>query len=281
VRQASCTAVVVPSACSPRSNNITRSPTMGASGKAHVRISKQLTQILRHSGRSEGLDIRPDGFALLDDVMQLPSMMKLKPTDEAIREIVKTSDKQRFAILQEADGRTFIRANQGHSMEGINMDELCGTPVCELQEDEVCCHGTYLQHFDSIMSEGLKAGGKHGQSFRRHVHFSVRHPGETVVSGMRPNCQIAVYVDLKRAALQGIRFYRSENNVILSEGIDGAVPPGFIERVWHIQRRMQLYPRAEESETAQARPEHPVAECSKEELRCAFLAYRYHRLSFL
>lgn len=254
---------------------------MGKAGKnaapasMQVRISKQLTQILRHSGRQEGLAVRSDGYACLEEVMRLPSMVKLRATDKAIREIVKTSDKQRFAMLEEADGRTLIRANQGHSMEGIDMDELCGSPVVELDDGEVCCHGTYESHLESILAQGLLAGGKHGQSFRRTVHFAVRPPGETVISGMRPNCQIAVYVDLPRAAREGIRFYRSANNVILSEGIDGAVPAAYIESIWHIQRHVRLYPPPAEEEP----PERPARAAEREELSCALMAYRaYHRV---
>merc|ERR1712070_405939 len=111
--------------------------------------------------------------------MGVKSMAKLKPTEDIIREIVLTSDKQRFALLEARDGRTLIRANQGHSMDGIDMDALCGSPVAELAEGEVCCHGTYDRHLADILRHGLKAGGNQGQAFRKDVHFSIRRPGET------------------------------------------------------------------------------------------------------
>jgi len=229
----------------------------------NVQLSKQLAQTLRHSGRSEGLDIRSDGYVPLDEVLKLPSFSKLNPSLEDIRKVVETNDKQRFTLLEDACGHFLIRANQGHSMEGIDMDELCGSPVSELNPGEVCCHGTYESHLQNILSQGIKAGGKHGVSFRRTVHFSIRPPGETVVSGMRPNCQVAIYVDLPRAAREGIQFYRSANDVILTEGIDGAVPPAYIQSVWHIQRGVQLFPT-----TAAFRSE------ALGELRSALLAYR-------
>jgi len=218
--------------------------------------------------------VRSDGYAALEEVLKLPSMAKLKPTDEAIREIVKTSDKQRFGLLEDEGGRTLIRANQGHSMEGIDMDELCGSPVLELEEGEVCCHGTYESHLESILRRGLLAGGKQGLSFRRTVHFSVRPPGETVISGMRGNSQLAIYVDLPKAASEGIRFYRSANNVILSEGIDGAVPARYIESIWHIQRQVRLYPPAGDFALYLS---GPAQQSPAGELRCALLAYRAFR----
>lgn len=243
-----------------------------SSASKGVQISKQLTQLLRHSGRKEGLQVASDGFTPLPDVLRLPSMRKLKATEEIVRELVKASDKQRFALRE--DVQTLIRANQGHSMEGIDMEELCGSPVHELNPGEVCCHGTYERHLESIMTNGLKAGGNQGPAFRKDVHFSIRHPGDTVVSGMRQNCQIAVYVDLPRAARDGVRFFRSSNDVILSAGIDGIVPPKYIDSIWDIKQKVQLY-----SATDYADRDSKAAEADEndtDELGNALLAYRVY-----
>jgi 2'-phosphotransferase len=205
-------------------------------GKEESALSKQLCQLLRHSGRSKGLDIRPNGYVRLHDIFKLSTVAKLSPTVEAVRELVRDSDKQRFQLDEEAPDGPLIRATQGHSMVGISMDALCGDRIFELRPGEVCCHGTYEQHLDSILQLGLLAGG------RQNVHFSVGNPGETVTSGMRQNCEIAVYVDLPRAARDGVPFYRSQNNVLLSDGINGAVPPQYIERIVHIKQKTQIYP---------------------------------------
>ena len=127
-------------------------------------------------------------------------------------------------------------------MASIRLDALCGDPVYDLRDGEVCCHGTYGRHLTSILTHGLMAGGERGRSYRRQVHFSVRNPGEAVLSGMRESCQIAVYMDLLRASRDGVLSYRSSNDVLLSKGWDGVVPPQYIERAWHIRKRVQLYP---------------------------------------
>ena len=196
--------------------------------------------------------MRSDGFAVLHDLLQLQCIRKMNATEEMVREIVESDDKQRFAMLDGADGKLLIRANQGHSMDGIDMDELCGSPVSQLRPGEVCCHGTYMRHLESILEHGLKAGGNQGQAFRKDVHFSVGHPGEEVVSGMRLTSQIVIYVDLPKAAAAGIRFYRSANDVILSEGVDGAVPPEYIESVWDIKEGVQLHPASKASAGGEA-----------------------------
>lgn len=46
--------------------------------------------------------------------------------------------------------------------------------------------------------------------------------GGQVISGMRKDAQVLIYIDLKKALAAGCPFWRSENGVILSEGV--AVP---------------------------------------------------------
>lgn len=66
---------------------------------------------------------------------------------------------------------------------------------------------------------------------RNQVHFAtgpavedvlagnaVAAPGQ-VISGMRRDAQVLIYVDLEKALNAGCPFWRSENGVILSEGI--------------------------------------------------------------
>lgn len=238
-----------------------------------VQISKELSQLLRHSGRKAGLKVASDGFTPLHDVLNLPSMLKLKATEEIVRELVETSDKQRFALRE--DVQILIRANQGHSMEGIDMEELCGSTVHELNPGEVCCHGTYEKHLQSIITNGLKAGGNQGPTFRKDVHFSIRHPGDTVVSGMRQSCQIAVYVDLPRAARDGVRFYRSSNDVILSAGIDGVVPPKYIDSIWDIKKKVQLYSAADDADR-DSKAATAADGNDADEMGNALLAYRVY-----
>jgi len=195
---------------------------------------------LRHSGQKAGLKFSPDGFTPLADVLKLKDMVKLGATAAIVREVVNGNDKQRFKLVEDS-GTLLIRANQGHSMDGINMDELCGSPISALKDGEVCCHGTYERHLESILREGLKSGGSKGETFRKDIHFSIRDPGQEVISGMRQSSQIAIYVDLPRAAQDGIAFYRSANDVILSAGINGAISSKYFKSVWNIKKQEQIF----------------------------------------
>ena len=94
---------------------------------------------------------------------------------------------------------------------------------------------------------------------RNHVHFATgpeleavlaecagegkgKVPGlgdGKVISGMRRDAQVLIYIDLKRALAAGCPFWMSENGVILSEGPGGnMVPSEFFDVV--VERKKGL-----------------------------------------
>lgn len=48
---------------------------------------------------------------------------------------------------------------------------------------------------------------------------------------MRRTCDVYITVDMFTAIKDGIDFYISSNNVILTEGIDGVLPPKYFKSV--------------------------------------------------
>jgi len=72
-----------------------------------------------------------------------------------------------------------------------------------------------------------------------------------VISGMRKNASIFIWVDVKRSMeMGGLPWWRSANEVILTEGNDqGMVPLEFVSRV--VQRNKGcIYPKEHIEETA-------------------------------
>jgi 2'-phosphotransferase len=79
-------------------------------------------------------------------------------------------------------------------------------------------HGTNLGAWNSIAHDpkGLR------RMNRNHMHFATGLLGQDgVISGMRQNCTVLIYVDLHKALDAGVEFFKSENGVVLTEGIDG------------------------------------------------------------
>jgi 2'-phosphotransferase len=140
---------------------------------------------------------------------------------------------QRAAMGDLEPSHYLIRATQGHSLRTIEASAYL-TPL-RLAEPksvpETVVHGTFYGAWERILaSGGLKSMG------RVHVHFATGPSvqdvlgkgkgeggspiGDVVISGMRGDAQILIYVDIRRALEAGVEFWRSENGVVLTEGVD-------------------------------------------------------------
>lgn len=200
--------------------------TLAKSKKGDTKISKSMTDALRHNAVKLKLSLRPDGYVPVAELLALTDFQKLHADVDALRRIVAESDKQRFSLAT-LDGQLQVRANQGHSqklMEAIREDQLLEQVLPTQELPELCVHGTQLKFWPSILKKGLLAGD------RMHVHFAPRLPpceagDQSVVSGMRQQCDCIVYLDLPRALKAGLPVYRSSNEVLLSPGFQGVVPP--------------------------------------------------------
>jgi len=134
-----------------------------------------------------------------------------------------------------------IRATQGHSIKTITSSNELLKPIILDDPTSIpstCVHGTFYGSWPLILSSGgLKPMG------RNHVHFAmgpalsdVLPQGEQsdavagesakVISGMRHDAQILIYIDLK-ACLEDVKtrgvemeWWRSENDVVLTAGVD-------------------------------------------------------------
>src|SRR4051812_16643812 len=78
-----------------------------------TKISKFLSYVLRHRPDEIGLTLDANGWASVDELIERADAASMSLSHESIRDVVRGSDKQRFALSE--DG-TRIRANQGHSI---------------------------------------------------------------------------------------------------------------------------------------------------------------------
>uniref|UniRef100_A0A8D1BK53 2'-phosphotransferase n=2 Tax=Sus scrofa TaxID=9823 RepID=A0A8D1BK53_PIG len=193
-----------------------------------VQLSKALSYALRHGALKLGLPMGADGFVPLGALLQLPQFRSFSAED--VQRVVDTNEKQRFT-LQPGDPSTgpLIRANQGHSLQ---------VPALELIPLEtpqalplMLVHGTFWRHWPSILLKGLSRQG------RTHIHLAPGLPGDPgVISGMRPNCEVAVFINGPQALADGIPFFRSANGVILTPGnTDGVLLPKYFKEALQLR----------------------------------------------
>eukprot|EP00941_MAST-03F_sp_MAST-3F-sp1_P005370 g5370.t1 len=200
--------------------------------RSKMKLSRKLTKLLRHNAVRRGLKVREDGYVHLTDIQKLDGMQAA--TEDVIREIVAEDNKQRFGLREENVGEKkeskeekfelLIRANQGHTMRCVKESALL-TPITDSSAVPCCIHGTNSNAWKIIKSSGLS------RMKRNHIHMAAGEPGTNgVISGMRRSCDVIIHIDVDAAMKDGISFYLSENNVILSPG---PIPPQFFSKVIH------------------------------------------------
>lgn len=153
----------------------------------------------------------------------------------ATSEAQQTATDQALAASDADPSHFLIRATQGHSIKTVDaasfLEPLSLADESKLPDTVV--HGTFHSTWPVILqSGGLRCMG------RNHIHFATGPSLEAVlvqdedavqakpangdaqvISGMRRDAQVLIYVDIRKALAAGVPFWRSENGVILSEGI--------------------------------------------------------------
>jgi len=175
-----------------------------------------LSWLLRHGILEKKLHMRDDGYVAVTDILLLQEMNTI--TRDDICQIVKTDSKQRFSMIIENEIE-MIRANQGHSKKvGELIDET--KLLQQISEPmQPCIHGTYRKHLDSIFKDGLKPMN------RSFIHF-----GQSISSGIRSDADIYIYIDMKHAMDDEMKFFLSKNNVILTKGLNGCIDKKYFEK---------------------------------------------------
>ncbi|KZT70806.1 hypothetical protein DAEQUDRAFT_667090 [Daedalea quercina L-15889] len=195
-----------------------------------VRMSKTLSWVLRHGSQAEGLAMRPDGYVRVDALLAIPKMREMDFS--TLEEVVKNDSKGRYDLKCEMDVSSeplkevwWIRANQGHSLKEVKLDLQTVESLADIQTG-IAVHGTTRDAWELIRTQGLS------KMSRNHIHLAQGIPGSGVISGMRNSSQILIYVDVQKALDAGIKFFLSDNGVVLTEGDEkGFLSPDFFARV--------------------------------------------------
>jgi 2'-phosphotransferase len=164
--------------------------------------------------------------------MQWQRLKSLHITFKDIRTATTDNAKQRFSMKpnpalnplpdpkSEKPSDWVIRANQGHSIAIDSASLLAPITVKADNVPDVVVHGTYFGVYQAI----LDSGGLRKMS-RNHIHFSTGLPEgkQGVISGMRNDAELLIYIDIKKSLENGGVWWISENGVVLTEGDENGV----------------------------------------------------------
>lgn len=159
--------------------------------------SKFLSLVLRHNPDKIKLQLDRNGWANVGDLL---AKLPFNLTILELEELVSSNDKQRFSFNEE---KTKIRANQGHSIESVDLELKVQQPP------EILYHGTVLQFIGSIKHKGLV------KMKRQHVHLS-QNKDTALKVGSRRGAPIILSIKADEMFNKGIPFYKSKNGVWLT-----------------------------------------------------------------
>lgn len=181
-----------------------------------VMLSKKMSGLLRHYGPRYGLNVEPDGWVKLTDLV---GAIRLMPgfdwvTVEDVVEVVMLDEKGRYEVKG-----GMIRARYGHSLmvdieyERVPWSRLPGTLY----------HGTIIEKIAPILKSGLKP------MRRRFVHLSPTTE-EAYNVGRRHGPRVVVLeVNVGCLRKSGIQVYKATDQVYLVDW----VPPECISVTHH------------------------------------------------
>jgi len=171
--------------------------------KNRKRISKFLSYVLRHHPELINLALDKNGWANTQELLEKSTRKNHILSIEILREIVETNDKKRFSFNED---ESKIRANQGHSLQDIDLE----IPV--QQPPAILYHGTVSKFLASIKEKGLIKGS------RQHIHLSLDVETAKKV-GSRRGVPIILTIDAQKMYSEGYEFYCSANGVWLTEHV--------------------------------------------------------------
>jgi putative RNA 2'-phosphotransferase len=172
-----------------------------------IKISKYLSKHLRHQPERIGIKLSPGGWVAVKDLLAACKSNQFPISRDELDEVVANNDKQRFSFDETG---TFIRANQGHSVD-IDLQLESVVPP------DVLYHGTGHKAVESILQTGLCKMSRH------HVHLSKDIATATTV-GARHGKPVVFVVDAAAMYQAGYTFYCSDNGVWLVD----SVPPEYL-----------------------------------------------------
>lgn len=195
-------------------------------------MSRYLSYLLRHGAFNEGLPIDSEGFVAVIVLLKfLTERGSHIDTLEKLQNIEANDLKHRFTLIQK-DGEWFMRANQGHSIITVTEESLI--PITDPSKYSEVVHGTFRKNLDSIKKSGLS------KMKRNQIHFATSTDAK---SGVRTGANVFIYVNLSLALKDGIKFFISDNNVILTPGNHrGFLEPKYFDKIIDITGNNLMLP---------------------------------------
>lgn len=168
------------------------------------KLSIYISFILRHKPEELNLEMDKKGFVDVEELLSGMNKSGRNIDIDSLMKIVEEDKKNRYSFNENL---TKIRANQGHSIEGLDLDLKLVSDV------EVLYHGTSESSLSSIMKYGIL------KQKRAFVHLS-KDICTALEVGRRHGEPTILKINSSKMIEDGVPIYISSNNVYLVENVD-------------------------------------------------------------
>ena len=193
-------------------------------------ISRFLTRVIRHGQRMDDgpiIGMSPKRRAYLHEVIQHPKMVELSCTEADLHVLandISDDNKKRLQIVYEGSTASYmIGCYNGHSLPVEDTDDRV-----LIRRPTYFVHATTWEAAKAILKEGLRA-----QS-RQEIHMVPLQMNTRQQTYVQPSARKThlLVVDGAIASAAGMTFHKLANDVIVSRGLDGKIPPCCITSIW-------------------------------------------------
>ena len=168
--------------------------------ETHIKKSKFLSWVLRHSPERIGLNLDSHGWAEVDELIRCAKSKDVDLNRAVIYEIVETDSKGRYELSSDLKR---IRAVYGHSIS-VDLDLRAKIPP------KILYHGTASKNVESVLRNGIFPNR------RQYVHLSVSYGAARQV-GTRHGNPVVLEVKSGEMTQDGLELFQVSKEIWLTK----------------------------------------------------------------
>ncbi|KAJ3850633.1 KptA family-domain-containing protein [Lentinula lateritia] len=191
-----------------------------------AKVGPRLAWLLRHGARYHNLYVRPDGYALVDEVLRISPFRNLNLPD--LKELARIDPLKRLQVKELRPHQWWIRATARHSLKFVNP---AWKEIRNAREVEGSIYYADGNEWQKIRLEGIKT-----RPNERLITLSQTVPEYFGYSHIEPSTAIVIHIDVEKALDYGLTFFAKHDKTITSEGdSNGCILPQFFRKVEYLQ----------------------------------------------
>ncbi|KAH7878884.1 KptA family-domain-containing protein [Lentinula edodes] len=191
-----------------------------------AKVGPRLAWLLRHGARYHNLYVRPDGYALVDEVLRISPFRNLNLPD--LKELARIDPLKRLQVKELRPHQWWIRATARHSLKFVNP---AWKEIRNAREVEGCIYYADGNEWQKIRLEGIRT-----RLNERLITLSQTVPEYFGYSHIEPSTVIVIHIDVKKALDYGLTFFAKHDKTIATEGdSNGCILPQFFRKVEYLQ----------------------------------------------